>query len=66
MTNPLAMQHADELLQVLQSDPLRRESGLKRIADRLHARFSIEHTKDGVFFFMKAKVVETDGSLTTQ
>ena len=55
---PAAVQHAQELLQLLQGDLLRRELGLEPVLDLVEAGLAIEHLQDGVFFVLEAIVIQ--------
>ncbi len=55
---PAAVQHAQELLQLLQRDLLRRELGLEPLLDLVQAGLAVEHLQDGVFLLLEAEVVQ--------
>ena len=58
-----SVQHADELLQVLERDPLGRELGLEPLLDCLQRCFAIEHVEDGKLLLVESEIVESDGFL---
>ena len=60
---PAAVQHAQELLQLVQRDFLRGKFGLEAVFDLVQADVAVEHLQDGVFFFLEAEVVQSDGFL---
>jgi hypothetical protein len=55
-----AVQHADELQQIVKGDLLRGEFALELVLDVLQARAAVEHAEDRVLLFVKAEVVEPD------
>ena len=58
---PAAVEHADELLQLLGADRLRRKVALEAFGDFVEARLAVEHLQDRVFFFLEAVVLQADG-----
>ena len=57
---PAAVQHADEVLQLLDADRLRRELGFEPLGDLVEARLAVEHLQDGELFFLEAEVLQAD------
>ncbi len=55
-----AVQHADELLQLLGADRLRREFALEALGDLVEARVAVEHLQDGEFLFLEAVILQAD------
>ena len=53
-----AVEHADEVLQLLDADGLRRELGLEPLGDVVEARLAVEHLQDGELFFLEAEVLQ--------
>ncbi len=57
---PAAVEHAEELLQLLQGDFLRREFILEAFLDLVQTGPAVEHLEDGVFLLLEAVVVQSD------
>ena len=57
---PAAVQHADELLQLLGANRLRRKLALETIGDLVQARLPVEHLQNGELFFLEAEVLQAD------
>ena len=57
---PAAVQHAQELLQLLEGDFLRGKLVLETLLDLVQAGFAVEHLQDRVFFLLEAEVVQPD------
>ena len=57
---PAAVQHAQELLQLVERDLLRGELGLEPVLDLVEARVAVEPSEDGVLLFLEAEVVQPD------
>ena len=55
---PAAVQHAQEVVQLLEGDLLRGEFVLEALLDLVQARLAVEHLQDGVFFLLEAEVVQ--------
>ena len=55
-----AVQHADELLQLLGANGLRRKLLLEPLGDFVEARLAIEHLQDRVLFFFEAVILQPD------
>ena len=55
---PAAVQHAQELLQLVQGDLLRGELVLEPVLDLVQAGVAVEPLQDGVFLFLEAEVVQ--------
>ncbi len=58
---PAAMKHAQELLQLVESDFLGRKIVFEPFLDFVHADRAVEHLQDGEFFFLKTEVLQTHG-----
>ena len=56
-----AVEHADELLQLLGADGLRREVAFETLGDFVEARVAVEHLQDRVLFFFEPVVLQADG-----
>ena len=54
------MQHADELLQLLGANRLRREIALEPLGDFVEARLAVEHLQNRVFLFLEAVILQAD------
>jgi hypothetical protein len=57
---PAAVQHPQELLQLVERDLLRRELGLEALLDLVHARLPVEHLEDRELLLLEAVVVQPD------
>jgi hypothetical protein len=56
---PAAVKHADELLQLLGADGLRRKLALEALGDFVEARLAVEHLQDRKFLFLKAEILQS-------
>ena len=55
-----AVEHADELLQLLGADRLRRKLALEPLGDLVEARLAVEHLQDRELLFLEAVVLQAD------
>ena len=53
-----AVEHADEVLQLLDANRLRRELGFEPLGDVVEARVAVEHLQDGELLLLEAEVLE--------
>ncbi len=57
---PAAVQRADEVLQLLDGDLVRRELGLEGVLDLIQAGVAVQHLQDEELPFLEAEVLQAD------